>query len=49
MKEMWAILGTILSVIISYDRYHDVLWAILHGLCGWIYVIYWLIFLYWMG
>jgi len=47
MKIM-GFLGTVLATIISYDAYHDVIWAILHGFCGWLYVIYWLIFIYWI-
>lgn len=38
-------LGTILSVVISYDLYKNVFWAFLHGLLGWIYVVFYLVFL----
>ena len=38
-------IGTIISVVISYDLYHNVFWAFLHGLCGWFYVIYYLLVL----
>jgi len=38
-------IGTILSAIISYDLYHNVFWAFLNGLCGWFYVLYFLLVL----
>ncbi len=36
-------LGTIIAVVVSWSRNKSILWAILHGLLGWIYVIYALI------
>jgi len=30
--------GSALAMVISYNAHHSVLWAILHGLLGWIYV-----------
>jgi hypothetical protein len=33
-------MGSALSMILSFDKWHSILWAILHGLCSWIYVIY---------
>jgi len=36
-------LGTLLAVIISYSSWHHIGWMILHGLLGWIYVIYYII------
>ena len=38
-------IGTILSAIISYDLYHNVFWAVLHGMIGWFYIIYFLLVL----
>lgn len=35
--------GTCLAVVISYVTWKSVGWAILHGMLGWIYVIYFLI------
>jgi hypothetical protein len=35
--------GTIIAVAISWTRNKSVLWAIIHGLLGWLYVIYALI------
>lgn len=32
--------GCALAVAISYTNYHSILWAILHGSCSWLYVIY---------
>jgi len=36
-------IGAILAMIISWSTYHSVLWAIIHGLLGWFYILYWLL------
>ena len=36
-------LGCVIAAVISYTHLHSVGWAILHGMLGWIYVIYYLI------
>ncbi|HMK02943.1 MAG TPA: hypothetical protein VK489_02075 [Ferruginibacter sp.] len=36
-------LGTIVAVVVSWNRNKSVLWAIIHGILGWLYVIYVLI------
>jgi hypothetical protein len=33
-------LGTIIAVVISWTRNKSILWAIIHGILGWLYVIY---------
>ncbi|MEO9210087.1 MAG: hypothetical protein ABI208_03265 [Ginsengibacter sp.] len=33
-------LGTIIAVVVSWSRNHSILWAIIHGFLGWLYVIY---------
>lgn len=33
-------LGTVIAVVISWSRNHSILWAIIHGILGWLYVIY---------
>lgn len=33
-------LGSIIAVVTSWDRNKSILWAILHGVFGWFYVIY---------
>jgi hypothetical protein len=33
-------LGSALAMILSYDRNQSILWAILHGILSWFYVIY---------
>jgi hypothetical protein len=38
-------IGTILAVLISWSINHSILWAIIHGMLGWLYVIYWALFL----
>ena len=35
--------GAVLAIVISYHTYASVGWAVLHGILGWIYVIYYLI------
>ena len=32
--------GCALAIAISYTEWHSILWAILHGFLGWLYVIY---------
>lgn len=36
-------LGAVLAVVISYVSWGSIPWAILHGILGWIYVIYYAI------
>ncbi len=33
-------LGTIVAVVVSWSRNKSIFWAIIHGLLGWLYVIY---------
>ena len=35
--------GACLAMIISYTAWNSIVWAIIHGVFGWIYVIYYLI------
>jgi hypothetical protein len=35
-----AALGLALAVVCSWSRNRSILWGIFHGLCGWMYVIY---------
>jgi hypothetical protein len=37
-------LGTVIAVVISWSRNRSILWAIIHGILGWLYVIYAIIF-----
>jgi len=36
--------GSALAIAISYVNNHSILWAIIHGLLSWIYVIYFALF-----
>jgi hypothetical protein len=36
--------GSALAIAISYANNHSILWAIIHGLLGWIYVLYFALF-----
>ena len=37
-------LGSAIAVTISWSLYQSVLWAIIHGFFGWLYVIYYVLF-----
>lgn len=39
-------LGTIIAMIISWSVNASIIWAIVHGFFGWLYVIYYLLFLH---
>ncbi len=32
--------GSALAITISWSQWHSILWAILHGICSWLYVVY---------
>jgi len=39
--SMWATnFGAVIAVVISWSLYKSIWWAILHGIFGWFYVIY---------
>ncbi len=40
MRDSAIIFGTALAITISYAKDQSIIWAIVHGLCGWLYVIY---------
>ncbi len=33
-------LGSVIAVVLSWDRNRSIMWAILHGIFSWFYVIY---------
>lgn len=33
-------LGAVIAVVASWSRNRSILWAIVHGFCGWFYVVY---------
>ena len=35
--------GCALAMVLSYAKWHSVLWAIIHGIFSWFYVVYFLI------
>ena len=35
--------GSCLAIVVSYSHWQSILWAILHGILGWGYVIYYAI------
>ena len=36
-------LGSAIAVTISWSMYKSVMWAIIHGIFGWLYVIYYVL------
>lgn len=36
-------LGCALAIVISYVKWHSIIWAIVHGCFGWFYIIYFII------
>ena len=32
--------GSALAMVLSYTKWHSIIWAIIHGLFGWFYVVY---------
>ena len=32
--------GSALAITISWSQWHSILWAVLHGVCSWLYVAY---------
>ena len=52
-KDKWKcegsgcwIFGSALAIVLSYTQNSSILWAIIHGLVSWFYVIYRIIMLY---
>lgn len=35
--------GAALAMVISYVNWNSIMWAVIHGILGWIYVIYYII------
>jgi hypothetical protein len=35
--------GCALAIVISFTTHQSIIWAILHGMCSWFYVIYYAI------
>lgn len=36
--------GTVLAITLSWSANHSILWAIIHGLFSWLYVLYFALF-----
>ena len=36
--------GGVIAMILSWTHNHSIMWLVAHGLCGWFYVIYFLIY-----
>ena len=33
-------MGAAFAIVLSWDAYHSFWWTVLHGILGWIYVVY---------
>jgi len=38
--RVFSLIGVVLAIVMSWQYNHSVLWAILHGCFGWLYVFY---------
>ena len=38
--------GSALAITISWSLNHNLLWAIIHGVCSWLYIIYYVVYLH---
>lgn len=36
-------IGAVIAIVLSWGANHSVVWALLHGICGWLYVLYYLV------
>lgn len=36
-------LGGVLAIVVSFSINHSILWAVIHGIFGWFYIIYYLL------
>ena len=36
-------IGTIIAILLSWSMNHSIFWCVIHGILGWIYIIYYLI------
>jgi hypothetical protein len=41
--KVFGVFGSMLAITISWSLNKSLFWAIIHGLCGWLYVIYYAI------
>lgn len=40
-RNSFSSMGFVLALVLSWATNHSVLWAILHTIFGWFYVVYW--------
>jgi len=40
-----VVLGMAIAVTISWSLNHSIFWATVHGMCNWLYVLYYAIFI----
>jgi len=42
-------IGAVLAMILSWTANKSILWALFHGILGWFYVFYYVIWIRWTG
>jgi hypothetical protein len=42
-RDVGFTLGAVIAIALSWDLHHSLFWAIVHGLLGWLYVIYYVL------
>ena len=46
MRSFGLGIGMVLAVVISWTHWHSIIWAIIDGALGWLYVVYFLVTYY---
>ena len=36
-------IGTVIAILLSWSVNHSIVWAVIHGICSWFYVLYWVL------
>lgn len=36
-------IGNIIAIVVSWSVNHSILWALIHGLLGWLYIVYYVL------
>jgi len=36
-------IGNIIAIVVSWSVNHSILWALIHGILGWLYIVYYVL------
>ena len=36
-------IGNIIAVVVSWTANHSIIWALIHGILGWLYIVYYVL------